>query len=922
MGCLTGSAVLAVAALHACKGSLAKSTVKSDSQSETPSSDQSGDQSPNPPSSQKVPANTDETAGEPSLVTGTYLADYDNARIRCDYKPANPNSYNSLCRVVVLQNDGSEMAATQLKDGVMLSWADPVVIRGELDNQGCESAAQNLSFKCQLSLPDYSQLAEVGFTLKIHDASRPERKEGAAIVLPYAVGVTAGLVPAVPYTYSGLRSMSEKLALAGPPASQGETLGFQAFSLKADEAVFSYPMAVCYRNNSLYFIQGSVIYVATNGQIALYAGSSNQANVEDTSHRLRIYMEPWYMVCAPDAIYVTSSSLGRVYRLQDDGSVAIIAGKTFAFDSAQDGALAAGSPLMQPSGIGILSTGEIVFAETAALKIRKIAADGRLQTIAGTGASGIGGDGGPALRASFINPAALVVDKADNIYVADSLAHDVRKIAKDGTISTSAGTGTARYDLGGNNAKALSEPISLAVAPDQSVYVGEYFRGVKRIDTAGALTTMVSAGSDINQSLIDAAPSQRMALVNGRSAFAALAFDSNGNLYYDGPDGIIQRNAAGATVSLIGKSFVPCSGAIEAKRASLPEASSIAYDGAGKLWIAHFASTSATGLIFSSIDSKSPSVVNRGVYGCQEDPLLVGDKDSPVATILEGFDKNRIGGSVALADGSVYVAIPFLQRIVKIGADGKTATIAGNGTPTLGPDKVSAAKAGINNPFGLAMDQAGALYFAEATRIRRVDAGGMMTTVAGGGVAGDDGEGGAARNAKISPKGVAMDQSGRIFFTEYANGKVKMVDKAGIVRTIAGGGVDPGETDGMIATDVKLSYPESIAVTASGIVYFVELGTNLVRELKQRADGSWVTARFFGTGQGADCGVGKLAGTAAGVAIDGAIRNSLSVLCAGSIRAVAVEDRCAASSGDIRIAISQSFVYYSNIIEVTKPCQP
>ena len=141
--------------------------------------------------------------------------------------------------------------------------------------------------------------------------------------------------------------------------------------------------------------------------------------------------------------------------------------------------------------------------------------------------------------------------------------------------------------------------------------------------------------------------------------------------------------------------------------------------------------------------------------------------------------------------GNLFIADQFNHRIRKVTPDGTISTIAGNGAQAYGGDEGPATGASFNTPIGVAVDTKGNLYIADVLnrRIRKIDATGTITTVAGNGAAADAGEGGPATSASLSiPVRVVVDSTGNLYIADQGAHKIKKVGTNGIITTIAGSG--------------------------------------------------------------------------------------------------------------------------------------
>ena len=185
------------------------------------------------------------------------------------------------------------------------------------------------------------------------------------------------------------------------------------------------------------------------------------------------------------------------------------------------------------------------------------------------------------------------------------------------------------------------------------------------------------------------------------------------------------------------------------------------------------------------------------------------------------------------ASGNVYIAETGNNRVRKVTTSGIISTIAGNGVVGYSGDGGAGTAAKLSSPVGVSTDASGNVYIADLGnhRIRKVTAG-IISTVAGTGVAGFSGDGGLATAAAINtPYGMSVDASGNIFICDYNNFRVRKVNTAGIMSTIAGTGAGSYSGDGGLATAAELNRPTGIAVDASGNIYIADVNNQRVRKL-------------------------------------------------------------------------------------------
>lgn len=268
----------------------------------------------------------------------------------------------------------------------------------------------------------------------------------------------------------------------------------------------------------------------------------------------------------------------------------------------------------------------------------------------------------------------------------------------------------------------------------------------------------------------------------------------------------------------------------EASNTSLYLPSGLAFDTAGDLFIADTANHVVLEINLAGIVS---TVAGTGEQG------FIGDGGPATSALLD----SPLGVAVDSA-GNIYIADTHNQRIREV-SGGVITTIAGTGVAGFSGDGAAATAATLDLPSSLALDSGGNLYIADTNnhRIRKIAAG-VITTVAGSEDQGFSGDGGLATAAGLdSPGGVAVDASFNIYISDTLNQRIRMVTySTGIITTLAGTGVKGFNSDGSALT-TELASPRGLALNSSGTVYFADSDNNRIRTV---AGGQVVT--IAGTG--------------------------------------------------------------------------
>ena len=192
-------------------------------------------------------------------------------------------------------------------------------------------------------------------------------------------------------------------------------------------------------------------------------------------------------------------------------------------------------------------------------------------------------------------------------------------------------------------------------------------------------------------------------------------------------------------------------------------------------------------------------------------------------------------GVLVDASGNLIISDSYVDRIRKVTTNGFISTIAGTGTGGYNGDNIAATSAMIKNPYALVLDADGNLYFADGdnNRVRKISTTGIITTVAGTGVAGYNGDNILATAARLNiPEGLAFDAAGNLFISDSYNQRIRRIDKnTGIITTVVGTGIAGYNGDNIAATVAQVNYPVGIAIDKFGNLYIADFINHRVRKV-------------------------------------------------------------------------------------------
>jgi hypothetical protein len=554
--------------------------------------------------------------------------------------------------------------------------------------------------------------------------------------------------------------------------------------------------------------------------IQTFAGGGLPENIQGTSAVLH---GPGGVVTDTNGNIFFGASPYIILKLDPNGLLTRVAG-TGAAGFSGDGGLAINAQLNGGGAIAMDAAGNLYISDNA--RIRKIQ-NGIISTIAGGGTQT--GENIPALDALLRNVSDMVVDAAGNVYF-DALdcsqgfgfpcIGSIRKISN-GIVTTIAGNGTWGYS--GDGGPATSAQLA---GP-----------GAMAVDSAGVLYfSDYGLRNDVRPPVtyahIRKVQNGIITTVANVSSFT-LATDAAGNLYtFNGTS--TQEISNGVTTTIAGKEYIPGQSFGEngpALDAILGGVTGVSVDKAGNVFLTSSGQSTTIPPSFDVVRKISNGMITTVAGGALGALASIGDNGPPAGAQLyffKGANNYVTSGNVAMdAAGNVYV-VEF-NRIRKI-SQGVITTVAGTGLAGFSGDGGPATEALLNDPWGIGLDAAGNLYIADQGNLRvREVLNGIITTIAGSGTLGFSGDGGAATSAKMAVGGLAVSPGGDVYVSDPYYRQVVRKISNGTITTVSGLGTNYGEN--IPATSSGLSQPTGLALDGVGNLYVAETFFGRVRKI-------------------------------------------------------------------------------------------
>jgi uncharacterized protein (TIGR03437 family) len=658
------------------------------------------------------------------------------------------------------------------------------------------------------------------------------------------------------------------------------TAGFSGDGGAAGSANLNSPSVVAVDSSGNVYIADTnnrrIRRVTPGGTISTYAGNGNVNFSGDGGPAISAGISsPAGLAFDSQGNLYVSDGNNRVRKITAAGVISTFAGG--GTGATGDGGAATSATLSTPAGLAVDAVGNVYISDEFNNKVRRVNAAGTISTYAGGAlVGGNFGDGNQATNASLALPIGLAIDLNGNLLIADSNHGRIRKASASAAppIVVSPTSMSFSYQIGGtapakqtltvtSNVGVLNvsvtasgavsgtpwlsvsptsgnTPLTVTVTADPTALTANLYQGTITITppvSAGGSPLTVNVGflvttgtgsiSTFAGNGIQGCPP------DGTAATAALftkpiglTIDPSGSVYVAEAGCFIIRKLSGGTITTVaGNGTIGFSGdgGPATKAALNPPLNTyqgITMDGGGNLYIADSGN--------KRIRKASTSGAMSTVAG---NGTLIAAADGVAATNTGLIDPRGVAVDGA---GNIYIAETSGARIRRVISDGTIHTYAGTGVFGDSGDGGQATSAQISSPYGIAIDAANNLYISDvgASKIRKVNASGVISTVAGNGQRGSSGDGGAATSASIDPLGIAVDSAGNVFFADQDNNKVReIVAATGLIKTVAGDGNLGFKGDGGPAINAQLNSPAALTIDTAGNLYVADTNNFRIRRV-------------------------------------------------------------------------------------------
>ena len=522
--------------------------------------------------------------------------------------------------------------------------------------------------------------------------------------------------------------------------------GYHGDNMPALKATLDKPFGLALdKDNNLYIADrgnNRIRKVDRSGMISTVAGDGGYYFIGDNgpAYRASIAGPTDVAVDGKGNIYIADRNNNRIRVVNKLGMIRTLMG-TGQQDYNGDSELARETNLHLPFGVALDKNGDLLVIDRSHYRIRKLILKGnRVTTVAGNGLKLFGGDGGPAQGANIEFPHGIDVDSKDNVIFADKAHYRIRKITPQGIISTIVGNGIrGNIGDGGPALKASVFPTRMRLNHKDEIFFispSGFISLVRKVNTQGIIDEYITTSdADYQEAVLTSGSgASSKSEITVISQFSDLALDKKGNLYLAdrinhqirkfSPQGKITTIAGTGEFNYFGDGG-------PATQAAFRDPAAITLDEAGNLYVADAANN-----MIRKIDTQGIISTIAGTGKHQDS----GDGGPALKASLRS-----IASLVFSPAGELHIVETNTHHIRKIKKDGTIVTVAGRpGIQGNFGDGGPATKAMLKQPADIAFDSKGNMYITDMgnNSIRKVDTKGIITTLAGSGVFGwgSDGE--------------------------------------------------------------------------------------------------------------------------------------------------------------------------------------
>jgi sugar lactone lactonase YvrE len=571
--------------------------------------------------------------------------------------------------------------------------------------------------------------------------------------------------------------------------------------------------------------------ITPNGVVTTLAGG--EAGYADGAGDAAQFNYPFGLcVDINNNVFVADQMNNKIRKITPDGVVTTLAGGEAGY---ADG-IGSNAQFGQATGIAVTADGNLYVADVGNNRIRKIDSNGMVTTIAGN--ASIGYANGIGANAKFAYPYSVAIDAANNIYVADRDNHKIRKITLNPPYTISP---TLPAGMNFDTTIGVLNGIPTTTTPNTTYAIIAYNGAGSDTTTLNfainsATPTIQYSGVVtnycINQNIVPLNPTHpcgspsAVPLVttwvgSGSSGYADgvagnvlfsvprdITINGSGNLYVSDGNRIRKITPDGVVTTLAGSGVWGYADGI-GTNAQFSGADGICTDSEDNLYVSDGSSIRKI-----TPDGVVTTLAGSGVWGYADGAAASAKFNSPRDVVTD-------------ANGNVYVSDYGNYRIRKITPNGMVSTLAGSGVSAYVDGVGSSAQ--FFSPGKMVIDVAGNLYVNDSRRIRKITPDGVVTTLAGSTQGYADGTG---TNAQFSfLNAIGINPAGNLYVSD--DNRIRKITPNGVVSTLAGSGI-AGYADGIVA-NAQFRGPVGIAIDPAGNKYVIESGNCRIRKITQAA---------------------------------------------------------------------------------------